>query len=70
MLAVARTLNEVGYRYMLMPDHMPSHADDPRRIASLRVRLWLYQGAAAGYRVDVAGLPRIMAGYALGLSRL
>ena len=30
MLAVARTLNEVGYPYMLMPDHMPSHADDPR----------------------------------------
>ncbi len=30
MLAVARTLHAVGYRYMLMPDHMPSHADDPR----------------------------------------
>jgi mannonate dehydratase len=29
MLAVARTLGEVGYRYMLMPDHMPGHADDP-----------------------------------------
>jgi mannonate dehydratase len=29
MLAVARTLHEVGYPYMLMPDHMPSHADDP-----------------------------------------
>ncbi|HEY1603592.1 MAG TPA: mannonate dehydratase [Pirellulales bacterium] len=28
MLAVARTLNDVGYSYMLMPDHMPSHADD------------------------------------------
>ena len=28
MAAVARTLQEVGYRYMLMPDHMPSHADD------------------------------------------
>jgi mannonate dehydratase len=29
MLAVARTLAEVEYPYMLMPDHMPSHADDP-----------------------------------------
>ncbi len=29
MLAVARTLAEVGYPYMLMPDHMPTHADDP-----------------------------------------
>ncbi len=29
MLDVARTLHEVGYRYMLMPDHMPHHAADP-----------------------------------------
>jgi hypothetical protein len=29
MLAVARTLAEVDYQYMLMPDHMPSHPDDP-----------------------------------------
>ena len=29
MLEVARTLNEVGYEYMLMPDHMPRHDDDP-----------------------------------------
>jgi mannonate dehydratase len=29
MQAVARTLDEVGYPYMLMPDHMPSHVDDP-----------------------------------------
>ncbi|MPZ18331.1 MAG: TIM barrel protein [Luteitalea sp.] len=29
MFQVALTLNEVGYPYMLMPDHMPSHADDP-----------------------------------------
>ena len=26
---VARTLHEVGYPYMLMPDHVPHHADDP-----------------------------------------
>ena len=30
MLQVARTLNEVGYEYMLMPDHVPRHPDDPR----------------------------------------
>jgi mannonate dehydratase len=29
MLEVARTLAEVDYPYMLMPDHMPHHADDP-----------------------------------------
>ncbi len=29
MLAVARTLADVNYPYMLMPDHMPHHADDP-----------------------------------------
>ena len=29
MLAVARTLRDVDYRYMLMPDHMPSHDEDP-----------------------------------------
>lgn len=28
MLEVARTLRETGYPYMLMPDHMPHHADD------------------------------------------
>jgi mannonate dehydratase len=30
MLQVARTLHEVGYEYMLMPDHVPGHPDDPR----------------------------------------
>lgn len=30
MVAVARTLQQVGYQYMVMPDHMPQHADDPR----------------------------------------
>jgi len=29
MLAVARTLYEVEYPYMVMPDHMPRHDDDP-----------------------------------------
>jgi mannonate dehydratase len=30
MVQLARTLQEVGYDGMLMPDHMPRHADDPR----------------------------------------
>lgn len=29
MLQVARTLQEVDYPFMLMPDHMPEHPDDP-----------------------------------------
>jgi mannonate dehydratase len=28
MLQVARTLHEVDYPYMLMPDHVPQHRDD------------------------------------------
>jgi mannonate dehydratase len=30
MLQVALTLHEVGYEFMLMPDHVPGHADDPQ----------------------------------------
>jgi mannonate dehydratase len=30
MVAVMRTLKQVGYQYMVMPDHLPRHADDPR----------------------------------------
>ena len=30
MVEVARTLWEVDYPYMLMPDHMPRHDDDPK----------------------------------------
>lgn len=30
MLRVALTLHEAGYKYMVMPDHMPKHPDDPR----------------------------------------
>jgi mannonate dehydratase len=29
MVEVARTLREVEYPYMLMPDHVPQHPDDP-----------------------------------------
>ena len=30
MVAVMRTLKQVGYQYMVMPDHLPRHADDPQ----------------------------------------
>ena len=29
MIKVLRTLKDVGYPYMVMPDHMPTHPDDP-----------------------------------------
>ena len=29
MIAVLRTLHDVNYAYMVMPDHMPTHPDDP-----------------------------------------
>ena len=31
MVEVMRTLKQVGYHYMVMPDHMPHHDDDPRQ---------------------------------------
>ena len=30
MPQVALTLHEVGYEFMLMPDHVPGHPDDPQ----------------------------------------
>jgi mannonate dehydratase len=39
MVELAQVLYEVDYPYMLMPDHMPRHPDDPDR----------YQGFAWGY---------------------
>ena len=47
MVEVMRTLKEVDYPYMVMPDHMPHHADDPGR-PGIRVRVWLHQGADSG----------------------
>ena len=29
MVEVARTLHQVDYPYMVMPDHVPQHPDDP-----------------------------------------
>jgi mannonate dehydratase len=39
MVRLAMTLRDVDYPYMLMPDHMPSHSDDPGTL----------QGFAYGY---------------------
>ena len=36
MVRVALALKEVEYPYMLMPDHMPSHSDDPGSFRDLR----------------------------------
>ena len=30
MVAVMRTLKQVGYEHMVMPDHLPQHDADPR----------------------------------------
>ena len=57
MLDVARTLHEVG---LSLHADARSHAEPcrrSRRIASLRVRLRVYQGSIAGYRVHIAGSP-------------
>ena len=45
MFRLARTLEEAGYPYMLMPDHAPGHPDDvPPPGASGRVRqAWAFQ---------------------------
>ena len=45
MYRVAKTLKEVGYPYMLMPDHAPSHPDDKAPLgASGRVsQAWAFQ---------------------------
>ena len=39
MIELAKVLYEVDYPYMLMPDHMPRHSDDPDQL----------QGFAWGY---------------------
>jgi mannonate dehydratase len=52
MLQVALTLQEVGYESMLMPDHVPGHADDPR---GLQAFAFAY-GYIAGLLQAVAAL--------------
>jgi mannonate dehydratase len=31
MVAALKVYREVGYEYMLMPDHAPTHPDDPEK---------------------------------------
>jgi mannonate dehydratase len=35
MLKVMRVLQEIGYQGMIMPDHIPSHPDDPGNLQAL-----------------------------------
>ncbi len=45
MYKVARTLRDVGYPYMLMPDHAPSHPDDtaPPGVSGRVRQAWAFQ---------------------------
>jgi mannonate dehydratase len=45
MHEIARVLREVGYEYMLMPDHAPSHPDDkaPEGISKRVNQAWAFQ---------------------------
>ena len=45
MHEVARTLRDVGYEYMLMPDHAPSHPDDqaPAGVSGRVNQAWAFQ---------------------------
>ena len=52
MLRVALTLHEVGYEFMLMPDHVPGHPDDPQ---GLQAFAFAY-GYIAGILQAVAAL--------------
>jgi mannonate dehydratase len=49
MIRVLRTLKEVGYSYMVMPDHMPTHVDDPGS----------HQAFAFGYGYIKAGIQAV-----------
>jgi mannonate dehydratase len=44
MVQVARTLREVDYPYMVMPDHVPSHPDDPRGLQAFAYANGYIQG--------------------------
>ena len=52
MLQVALTLHEVDYEFMLMPDHVPGHPDDPQ---GLQAFAFAY-GYIAGILQAVAAL--------------
>ena len=44
MVAIARTLHEVDYPFMVMPDHMPGHPDDPRGLQAFAYGYGYIQG--------------------------
>ena len=48
MFKVALALKEVGYPYMLMPDHIPSHPDDPETLQGFCLRIWIRPGDPSG----------------------
>jgi len=55
MLQVARTLHEVQYQGMLMPDHVPSHPDDPGGLQAFAFACGYIKGilqAVAGGHAD------------------
>ena len=45
MIDAIKTYQEVGYPYMLMPDHVPDDPRRQRRRAGVCVRVWLHSGA-------------------------
>ena len=47
---------EVGYPYMLMPDHVPQAANDPERAAVLRLLLRLYSRSDTNSTEDLRNL--------------
>ena len=61
MPALAKTLFEAGYKYMLMPDHAPIHPDDENPPAgTFRVRqAWAFQ---FGYIIAMIQAARKTAG--------
>ena len=48
MLSVMLTLKEVEYPYMVMPDHIPRHPDDPNGRQAFTLWVRLYQGLDSG----------------------
>ena len=68
MPALAKTLFEAGYKYMLMPDHAPSHPDDvaPDGASPRVTQGWAFQ---FGYIISVIQTLRVAAGEDWGAVR-
>lgn len=52
MVEVARTLREVDYPYMVMPDHVPSHPDDPRGLQAFAYASGYIKGVLQSLEID------------------